>query len=567
MCPYGSNEPILCNEGSAAASTGMHECTPCSDDEWYNPSTKTCDTVTDDYFTFHPIFAQQNCLYNERSSSTTFSNALYVDCVPQDGQYYIKSSNSYANCPAGYFCSYRGQATSYTKLPCPPGSYQAGGTGHTTIGDGCVICEAGNYCPGGDNAKTTCPAGYVCPEGTMFATQYPCPIYTMRATTGATSYSDCVTCTSGYKCLEGTSTPFDCPPGEDCGSAPWYAGDCASGTYSNGGVCSDCPVGQWCPTSSSYGMKCPSGTYRSTVGAKSIYDCQQADVNNPVPKYGQSALPSTDEALPGYTYPLGTAFTYQLPCPAGTYCAYGTLARAWTDCPADYACPQGVDISTSTADNCERGYRCPTKTVDARQYPQASGYYSTAVGETAIQCPAGFYCPLGTIRPRSCPLGYYCEAGTEDYRDTPCPAGKYGESIELTASSECTNCPAGMFCQPGLVQPQLCPAGTYSTGSADSAFTTSGLGFSTPCTVCSGGYYCPTEGMTAQMECGNGFFSPDGATECFRCYVGHLCDSTTTSQTYMEANKCDGVDCWTYAVYETGTCPAGFYCDPDQFTP
>ena len=124
-----------------------------------------------------------------------------------------------------------------------------------------------------------------------------------------------------------------------------------------------------------------------------------------------------------------------------------------------------------------------------------------------------------------------------------------------------------MFCQPGMVQPQLCPAGTFSTGSADSAYTSSGLGFSTPCTQCTEGSKCPTEGMSAAIACGDGYFSPAGSTECFSCYPGHLCDTTTNSQTYMEANKCSGVECKMYAIYETTTCPAGYYCDPNEFKP
>jgi hypothetical protein len=95
---------------------------------------------------------------------------------------------------------------------------------------------------------------------------------------------------------------------------------------------------------------------------------------------------------------------------------------------------------------CERGYDCPTGTLDSRQFPQASGYFTRAVGDTAEECTAGFYCPAGTQRPRHCPLGYYCLAGTKDFRDTPCPSGTYGKNIELTADSECTTCPAGRYC-------------------------------------------------------------------------------------------------------------------------
>ena len=174
----------------------------------------------------------------------------------------------------------------------------------------CTYCEAGNYCPGGANAKTTCPAGYVCPEGTQFATQYPCPIFSLRATTGATSYADCTGCTSGLKCLEGTSVAFDCPPGENCGAAPWNAGPCASGTYSLSGVCTACPAGYYCPTGSSYGLKCPAGTYTASTGSKSDSDCILAVANSPIPKYGMTAAPTDYPVALGFVYPAGTAFSH-----------------------------------------------------------------------------------------------------------------------------------------------------------------------------------------------------------------------------------------------------------------
>lgn len=35
----------------------------------------------------------------------------------------------------------------------------------------------------------------------------------------------------------------------------------------------------------------------------------------------------------------------------------------------------------------------------------------------------------------------------------------------------------------------------------------------------------------------------------------------------MEATLCDGVECLVYAIYETTTCPAGYYCDENEFQP
>lgn len=189
-CPYGSNEPIRCNEGTAAPSQGMHECTPCGDDEYYNPSSYLCETKVDNFFAIHPIFEIQACDYNSYSSSSTFGDNDYVDCVPSDGTYTTDDVNT-ITCPDGFYCLNEGYLTSYTKIPCPPGTYSSGTTGSTSISGDCTLCEASYYCPGGDNGRTTCPAGYICPEGTMFATQYPCPIYSYNPSTGGSAYSDC----------------------------------------------------------------------------------------------------------------------------------------------------------------------------------------------------------------------------------------------------------------------------------------------------------------------------------------------------------------------------------------
>jgi hypothetical protein len=36
----------------------------------------------------------------------------------------------------------------------------------------------------------------------------------------------------------------------------------------------------------------------------------------------------------------------------------------------------------------------------------------------------------------------------------------------------------------------------------------------------------------------------------------------------MEANKCDGVECLTWAIYESTTsCRSGYYCDENEFLP
>ena len=65
----------------------------------------------------------------------------------------------------------------------------------------------------------------------------------------------------------------------------------------------------------------------------------------------------------------------------------------------------------------------------------------------------GFYCIAEQVTPgdvstvkSSCPQGYFCPNGT-GHNWQACPAGTYGDRLELTAAVDCTACDAGMYCQ------------------------------------------------------------------------------------------------------------------------
>jgi len=94
-------------------------------------------------------------------------------------------------CPTGFYCLHSGSATSYTKFPCPPGTYGTGSSGSISMFGACAKCLAGNYCTGGAASPVTCPAGYACPAGTAVATQFPCPLGTFNPNTGSVDNSAC----------------------------------------------------------------------------------------------------------------------------------------------------------------------------------------------------------------------------------------------------------------------------------------------------------------------------------------------------------------------------------------
>jgi len=50
-------------------------------------------------------------------------------------------------------------------------------------------------------------------------------------------------------------------------------------------------------------------------------------------------------------------------------------------------------------------------------------------------CPAGYYCPEGTIVPEDCPRGYYCVEA--QWKAEPCPIGTYGNSTSKCQQTKC----------------------------------------------------------------------------------------------------------------------------------
>jgi len=100
-------------------------------------------------------------------------------------------------------------------------------------------------------------------------------------------------------------------------------------------------------------------------------------------------------------------------------------------------------------------------------------------GSDAYECPVGHYCPEGTTEP------------------VKCPTGTYSTNVRLTASSECTPCPAGEYCG------QL------------NMTSTSGQ--------CDAGYYCPNGSSSAtEIDCPAGHYCGNGTGTPDPCPKGRL---------------------------------------------
>ncbi len=144
--------------------------------------------------------------------------------------------------------------------------------------------------------------------------------------------------------------------------------------------------------------------------------------------------------------------------------------------------------------NCPEGFYHmkigATSIADCIRIPP--GYYSTIAAFTAsgelLQCPSGKYCPEGTSVPVDCPRRTFNPTvmAKSSLDCFECLAGNYCPTEGLSAFIDC---PAGYYCPDGADQPEFCPEGTYSAST--------GLKSSAECTLCDAGKYCEKRGMTA----------------------------------------------------------------------
>ena len=99
-----------------------------------------------------------------------------IDCGP--GRYSPLGAQECFTCKEGYECSNSNgiSLTDYLTAPC--------------LGNYCEIWSDGDY------RTDACPLGHYCPSGSLFA--IPCPIGTIRDTTGANLITDCADVTGGF---------------------------------------------------------------------------------------------------------------------------------------------------------------------------------------------------------------------------------------------------------------------------------------------------------------------------------------------------------------------------------
>ena len=146
-----------------------------------------------------------------------------------------------------------------------------------------------------------------------------------------------------------------------------------------------------------------------------------------------------------------------------------------------------------------------------------------------------------------------------------CPAGTYSAATNLYAPEQCTNCPAGQYCEEAATAPVDCPAGTFSQ-----VQNTKGAGPSTVpedqlCMTCPAGYICGDATINPSI-CLAGTHSASGTDTCSQCPAGFYCpyDGTTTEQVNTLYKCPKGMFCPAgmdrFPDFEQDACPAGQYC-------
>lgn len=162
-----------------------------------------------------------------------------------------------------------------------------------------------------------------------------------------------------------------------------------------------------------------------------------------------------------------------------------------TTCPAGYRCPLAKDSPIT----CDPGYyrhvvfglslsesaktlcmlaasticslNVPTAPLSAIPFPfpdlflhdaQRDGASSTAASTNCTSCPAGYFCDDPEALPQPCEVGYYSGGGTAVC--SACQPGYRCPEASVSATPAGSECPEGTYCNPARTLLE-CPAGTY----------------------------------------------------------------------------------------------------------
>ena len=506
-------------------------------------------------------------------------------CVCDGGYYHDHTSGGLvcSQCLAGNYCP----GGSASMLPCYNNSVSQPGSalctcnaGFYPLGVSCSMCPEGAYCIGG-GVPVLCPSGsYSAMQGVSQCSL--CPVNSGSSVPGGRSLRSCI-CAPGYTGLAaGTSSCYQCPPGEYCPGYGIETVPCGPGTYqtgygiSNQSGCSQCGPGKFSQssgsTTSSVCIGCLVGTFQTGLGTTGCQQCLAGSYGT-APGLTVCTLCRAGTVQTSVGETTGSqcvgcmAGTYQTgegmgslsncqQCPMGTFqtgigisslsgcilCKAGTYQSS-TGKPFESSCTPCKAGKFQTVLGAKGPWACESCAAGTYQSlagsqsnctPCSKGTYSSGLGaqDPAVSCTS---CSKGTYQPLlgattilacvSCPIGTYQTAPgmISDQACLPCPAGAYQSMMGATTFESCMSCPTGTY-QPWLAGGNItdclpCGPGSYQT------FT--GASSEEACVLCPAGTYqtSPTASNSTQcISCSAGKYQTgSGATrlkDCVSCSAG-----------------------------------------------
>lgn len=217
-------------------------------------------------------------------------------------------------------------------------------------------------------------------------------------------------------------------------------------------------------------------------------------------------------------------------------------------------------------------------------FPSTSPLPSSTQSSTLSPSTSASYSVSATTQPTisptpsavSCQVGYYCGFdSTKGYSQTKCPAGRYGNTTQLSDSQCSGPCPEGFWCPSGTWYPQyfpcppgtMCPEGSAQPSECSPGYACEGyraVNITANATAqCSPGYYCPSSACNqttlAPLPCVHNGADPYALNNSWCPRV----DGCATSNCSSSLSQCPASGLLGAVTVTQVACPAGTY-QPDK---